>query len=315
MGFSVDSSKSRGEYSFMTQEDPERSPGQTAQEVGGKAIAAVIGGAVGGVPGALLAVALEPGLVELVERSWNELGDLRRKSAGLMVQAASRQLGGDPGAVPEAAFTSDAKAQMFADALQAAASTANLAKIQALGRALANGLAGDDARVDEERLVIAGLSSLEEPHIRLLANLPRERGRPTTTPTGSARNAGTRRGARLADVADRSGLSNEVAFNVMAELVRAGMARQDGYGSERRHDRLILDLQEEVAKLQWIVQNPGKSTTGSNRRPKKLTKPGNLVEPGFGRTLFGDRCLEYLEVSATDVEYPEEGDMETLGES
>ncbi|MEU6135859.1 helix-turn-helix domain-containing protein [Nocardioides sp. NPDC047086] len=298
----------------MTQEDPERPPGQAAQEAAGKAIAAVIGGAVGGVPGALVAIALEPGFIELAARSWNELADLRRRSAGLMIQSASHQLGGDPEAVTKAAFASEARAQMFADALQAAASTANQAKIQALGKALANGLSGDEARVDEERLIIAGLSGLEEPHIRLLANLPRERGRPTSTPSGSARNAGARRGARLGEVADRSGLSNDAAFNVMAELVRTGMARQDGYGSERRHDRLILDLQEEVAKLQWIVQNLGKSPSG-NRKPSKLSKPGNLVEPGFGRTLFGDRCLEYLEVSAPDIEYPEEGDVEHLGES
>lgn len=199
---------------------------------------------------------------------------------------------------------------MFADALQAAASTANRAKIQALGRALANGLAGDDARVDEERLIIAGLSGLEEPHIRVLANLPRDRGRPMTTPTTSARGSSGRRGARLADVAARAGLSNEGAFNVMAELVRTGMARQDGYGSEQRHDRLILDLQEEVAKLQRIVLDPGKSLSISSRKPKKLTKPGNPVEPGFGRTPFGARCLEYLDVSASEADYPESADVD-----
>lgn len=293
--------------------DESDSRGSTAREVGSKAIAAVVGAGVGGVPGALVAVALEPIFIELAARSWDELSDVRRRSAGLMIQQASQRLGGDPSDVTDAAFTTRARSQLFAEALQAAAFTANQSKIDALGRALANGLAGDEAQVDEERLVVAGLSGLEEPHIRVLVNLPRRRGRPMSTPTSSALGAGGRRGARLWAVADRAGLSAEGASNVMAELVRTGMASQDGYGSERRHDRLILDLQGEVEKLQWIVDNLDKRPP-STRRPKKFKKPGPPVEPGFERTPFGDRCLEYLEVSAPDVDYPEppEGDGSDL---
>lgn len=285
--------------------------GSTTRQVGSKAIAAVVGAGVGGLPGALVAVALEPVFIELAARSWNELSDIRRKSAGMMIQTASHHLGGAPSDITDAAFTTPAKSQLFAEALQAAAFTANQSKIEALGRALANGLAGDEARVDEERLVVAGLSSLEEPHIRMLLHLPRQRPRPTTTPTSSARGSSGRRGARLSAVAEQAGLSTEGAVNVMAELVRTGMASQDGYGSERRHDRLILELQAEVAKLQWIVENLGKRAP-SNRRPKALKKPGAPIEPGFGRTVFGDQCLEYLEVSAADIEYPEPAEVEDV---
>lgn len=283
------------------------SSGSSAREVGSKAIAAVVGAGVGGVPGALVAVALEPVFIELAARSWDELSDLRRKSAGLMIQTASDHIGGAPSDVTDAAFATTRKSQLFAEALQAAAFTADRSKIKALGRALANGLGGDDARVDEERLIVAGLAGLEEPHIRVLLNLPKQRSRPTTTPTSSARGNSGRRGARLAAVAERAGLSNEGTINVMAELIRTGMANQDGYGSERRHDRLILELQAEIAKLQWIVENPAKKPP-SNRRPKALKKPGAPIEAGFERTTFGDRCLEYLEESAPDVEYPSEED-------
>ncbi|MFI5627685.1 hypothetical protein ACIA03_29780 [Nocardioides sp. NPDC051685] len=284
--------------------DESDSTGSAVREVGSKAIAAMVGASVGGVPGAVVAVALEPIFIELAARSWDELSDVRRRSAGLMIQRASQSLRVGPADVTDAAFTTDAKSQLFAEALQAAAFTANQSKIDALGRALANGLAGDGARVDEERLIVAGLSGLEEPHIRVLVNLPRQRPRPMTTPTSSARGAGGRRGALLAAVAERAGLSTKGAINVMAELVRTGMASQDGYGSEQRHDRLIIELQDEVAKLQWIVDNLGKRPP-SNRRPKALKKPGSPIESGYGRTQFGDQCLEYLEVSAPDIEYPE----------
>lgn len=81
---------------------------------------------------------------------------------------------------------------------------------------------------------------------------------------------------------------------MISELTRTGMAVRDTYAAERRHDRYVLDLQGEVAKLQWIVGNPGKRLP-SNRRPKNLKKPGSVIKPGYERTPFGDVCLEYLE--------------------
>jgi hypothetical protein len=265
-----------------------------AGDIGGKAIAAVVGGTVGGVPGALVAVALEPVFIHLAAKSWEELSELRRRSAGYMLQTASEQLGGAPEEVVTRSLGATGTAHLLADALQAAAATSNTQKIRALGRALANGLAADEARVDEERLVIAGLSGLEESHVRVLANLPRQRSRPVSKPGSSATGAAGRRGITLATVAAASGLSVEGATNVLSELVRTGMASRDTYAAERRHDRYILDLQTELAKLQWILENPGKKVQ-SNRRPKTLKKPGSIVEPGYERTPFGDRCLEYLD--------------------
>ena len=267
---------------------------KVAADIGGKAIAAVAGGSVGGVPGALVAVALEPIFVHLAAKSWEELSELRRRSAGYMLQTASEQVGGPPEDVVTRSLGSTDTAQLLAEALQAAATTSSTKKVRALGRALANGLTRDDARVDEERLVVAGLSVLEEPHVRVLANLPRQRSRPVSSPGSSATSAAGRRGIRLATVAEASGLSVEGAINVLSELVRTGMASRDTYAADRRHDRYIMDLQVELAKVQWILENPGKKAQG-NRRPKNLKKPGSVVEPGYERTPFGDRCLEYLE--------------------
>ncbi len=294
----------------------DESTDQVASALGGKAIAAVVGGTVGGVPGALAAVALEPVFIHLAAKSWEELGDLRRRSAGYMLQTASEQFGGEPEEIVTRSLGTMGTAQLLGDALQAAATTSNTRKIQALGRALANGLADDDARVDEERLVIAGLSVLEESHIRVLANLPHQRSRPVSTPRSSATSAAGRRGIRLATVAEASGLSVEGAINVLSELVRTGMASRDTYAAERRHDRYIFDLQSELAKVQWILENPGKKAQG-NRRPKTLKKPGAVVEPGYERTPFGDRCLEYLgslpPEDLIDVPQDDEAGMEDEG--
>ena len=77
----------------MTESDSED---QAAAKLGGKAIAAMVGGSVGGVPGALVAVALEPVFIHLAAKSWEELGDVRRRSAGYLVQSASEEFGGEP---------------------------------------------------------------------------------------------------------------------------------------------------------------------------------------------------------------------------
>ena len=293
----------------------DESTDKAASDLGGKAIAAVVGGTVGGVPGALVAVALEPVFISLAAKSWEELGDLRRRSAGYMLQTASERLGGEPEEVVTRSLGTTGTAQLLADALQASATTSNTRKIQALGRALANGLAEDEARVDEERLVIAGLSVLEESHIRVLANLPHQRSRPVSKPGSSATSAAGRPGVPLATVADASGLSVEGAINVLSELVRTGMASRDTYAAERRHDRYILDLQNELAKVQWILENPGKRAQGT-RRPKTLKKPGSVVEPGYERTPFGDQCLEYLGSMPSEdlIDVPEEDVADTEGE-
>lgn len=109
-----------------------------ASDIGGKAIAAVVGGVVGGLPGALVAVAVEPVFVHMAARSWEELSNVRRRSAGYMLQSASEQLGGPPDDVVARSLMSEDSAQLFADALQSAAMTSNEQKIRALGRALAS---------------------------------------------------------------------------------------------------------------------------------------------------------------------------------
>ena len=264
----------------------DESAGTTPAKVGSKAVAAVVGASAGGPLGALLGVALEPLLYELVRGSWQEIGDLRQRSVGRMVQDVARRLDSTPDDVVERARSTPERTQLFADAMSQAAQTFNVQKIQALARALANGLAGDDARIDEERLVVAALSNVEEPHVKVLLQLPGRRSAPSVSATGLGGRFTSPRGAGLAAVMDGANISQNAAEHVLAELVRTGMAAVDTYAGVTRADKLIMELQVEVGKLQWILQNLTKKPTGS-RKPSTLKKPGRHPRAGYAITPFG----------------------------
>ncbi len=72
------------------------------------------------------------------------------------------------------------------------------------------------------------------------------------------------------------------------------MAYLDDYASLSRHEKLIIELQVEVNKLQNILANPGKKPP-SNKRPKEIKRPGSSPGDGYAITHFGDVCLHYLQ--------------------
>lgn len=112
----------------------------------------------------------------------------------------------------------------------------------------------------------------------------------------------------LASIAERAQLTRHSTEHVIAELVRTGMASADAYASDTRHDKLIMELQEEVNKLQKIVENPAKRISNSDK-PKRIKKPGSLPENGYALSPFGRTCLGYLE----DLD-PEQGEDMVEGE-
>jgi hypothetical protein len=91
--------------------------------------------------------------------------------------------GADAACVSVAEFIDKASAderrhELFARALAVAQDAAWRNKRRALGRALAAGVMGDDARIDEEMLFIRAVDDLDEVHVRLLGRLAAG-GRPT----------------------------------------------------------------------------------------------------------------------------------------
>lgn len=69
------------------------------------------------------------------------------------------------------AVSDDRRHELFARTLTIAQDTALRNKRRALGRALAAGVMGDDARIDEELLFIRAVADIDEMHIRLLARM------------------------------------------------------------------------------------------------------------------------------------------------
>jgi hypothetical protein len=65
----------------------------------------------------------------------------------------------------------DRRHELFARTLTIAQDTALRNKRRALGRALAAGVMGDDARIDEELLFIRAVADVDEMHIRVLARM------------------------------------------------------------------------------------------------------------------------------------------------
>ncbi len=69
------------------------------------------------------------------------------------------------------AVADDRRHELFTRALSIAQDTALRDKRRALGRALAAGVMGDEARIDEELLFVRAVDDIDEMHIRLLGRL------------------------------------------------------------------------------------------------------------------------------------------------
>jgi hypothetical protein len=271
-----------------------RSGKDIAAEVSGKAVAAVVGAAVGGPLGAVAAVGLEPLLEHFIAETWREIGTLRQQSVGVMVQDAAERLDISPDDLVTRALRSGDRTQLLADAMFQSAQTFNQQKIKALARAVANGLRDDEARPDEEMLIVDALANVEAAHIKVLLTLPGRRSRPHVSSASVRQRITSTRGATLPTLAEAAGMTRESAEHVLAELVRTGMAQVDDDAAANRQDKLIIELQEEVNKLQKLIQNPGKRPSSSTR-PREVKKPGRVPEPGYVVSNFGQACVNYLQ--------------------
>jgi hypothetical protein len=69
------------------------------------------------------------------------------------------------------AVADDRRHELFARAMSIAQDAALREKRRALGRSLAAGVMGDDARIDEELLFQRALQDIDEMHIRLLERM------------------------------------------------------------------------------------------------------------------------------------------------
>ena len=122
--------------------------------------------AYGGVPG-VIGATFAPVLASIMT-SFGHIGRRRvEHSAETLLHAA------DAADIPLDEFfgkavSDDRRHELFTRTLTIAQDTALRAKRRALGRALAAGVMGDDATIDEELLFIRAVEDIDTPHIRLL---------------------------------------------------------------------------------------------------------------------------------------------------
>lgn len=121
----------------------------------------------GTVPGAA-ATMFQPIATAIMTAAVQRLGRRRTEHAAdtLMDAAAAADL--PLGDFMDRAVSDDQRHELFARGMRIAQDTALRDKRRALGRALAAGVMGDDARIDEELLFMRAIDDLDEMHLRLL---------------------------------------------------------------------------------------------------------------------------------------------------
>jgi hypothetical protein len=124
----------------------------------------------GTVPGAA-ATAFAPIAAAIMTAAVQRLGKRRAEHGADTLLDAADEAGIPLSEFMDRAVSDDRRHELFARSMRIAQDTALRDKRRALGRALAFGIMGDDARIDEELLFMRAVDDLDEMHIRLLGLL------------------------------------------------------------------------------------------------------------------------------------------------
>lgn len=256
----------------------------------GALIGTVVGGPGGGIVGAGAGVLLEP----LMARMWNELaGDSRGAVASVLATAAEH--GGVTVDQLAASIGRDEHTRLLGGlALAAGSRTRNRTKIGALGSALASGvLSEDDARLDEEQLVVRALDDMEAPHIRVLdiiaRHVPAGREARPYVSGGTDEGAPTRSWTRYQLNEVLPGLASGM-HGLLGTLQRHGLAVED-YNIARAFERYRQSLSREDELSSDLFS---RRLNAVNRGRERLPQGFSVGPPEWQPTPLGERVLEYL---------------------
>jgi hypothetical protein len=122
---------------------------------------------VGVVPGALITM-FAPIAAAIMTAAVQRLGRRRAEHAADTLLDAADAAGVPLAEFMDKAVSDDRRHELFARSMRIAQDTARRDKRRGLGRALAAGIMGDEARIDEELLFIRAVDDIDEMHIRLL---------------------------------------------------------------------------------------------------------------------------------------------------
>lgn len=98
----------------------------------------------------------------------------RTQHAAETLEDAAQAVGEPVEQLVQQAVSDERREELLARTLTIAQDTALRDKRRALGRALAAGIAGDDAEIDDELLFIRAVADIDTPHIRLLSLIASE---------------------------------------------------------------------------------------------------------------------------------------------
>jgi len=188
-------------------------------------IAVLAGGAsLLGTDAGAAATALTPAMEAMASYVVGTLGQWRVRHATQTLEDAAEAAGEPVDRLAELAVSDERREELLARTLTIAQDTALRDKRRALGRALAAGIAGDDAKIDDELLFIRAVADIDSPHIRMLARMASDR-----VPYVSE-NGGGRQGWTTETIAERD--------PGMREVVPALLSTLESHGLVRAEDRL-----------------------------------------------------------------------------
>lgn len=138
-------------------------------------VAVLVGGAgLLGPDAGAAATALGPALEGMVTHVVDRLSRRRVGHAAETLADAAEAAGDPVEQLTLKAIANERREELFIRTITIAQDTALRDKRRALGRALAAGIAGDDAKVDQELLFVRAIADIDTPHIRLLAVMASE---------------------------------------------------------------------------------------------------------------------------------------------
>jgi hypothetical protein len=121
-----------------------------------------------------VATALTPAMEAAATLVVRSLGQRRTRHAAEALEYGADAAGEPIEQFAEKAVADERRQELLARTLTIAQDTALLDKRRALGRALAAGIGGDDAKIDEELLFVRAIADIDTPHIRLLSLIASE---------------------------------------------------------------------------------------------------------------------------------------------
>jgi hypothetical protein len=256
-----------------------------SKELAIQAVAGFIGGIAGvatGVPGVVIVPAAAPYMLELLRRAWAEFGVRRLDSAAGVIAGASEELHVEPDEVLDLARSSPERVELLAAALLAASHTFNQQKVRALATAVANGLGDDDARVDQERLIVAALADLEAPHIKLLDYMARDDWLGFFQP--------------IEYWAEAGGQARSVTVVLMAALHHHGLVESNEAMQNEESDEWLSEVvDKELGRIYELLDAmlDGRLPRGPDLRPvEHRPQPDPTIK--WRATDFGVTCAHYL---------------------